>query len=87
MLNHNHRPTVDGNSPVERSRKATRINMSTKHRFGTEYGIDSVMLGTRGKESHGQHGTMNGRSQLAPAESPKKSTAGERTPFGGSVGQ
>ena len=87
MLNVRPTPTVGSNSPVERSRKAARINMSPKHRFGTDYGIDSVMLGMRGKESYGQHGTMNGRSQLAPAESPKKSTAGERTPFGGSVGQ
>jgi hypothetical protein len=80
------RATVDGNSPVERSRKAERINMSVKHRFGTDYELAAVMLGYRGSESRGQAGTMNGRSQLAPTESPKKAPE-HRTPFGGAVGQ
>ena len=81
------RATVDGNSPVERSRKAERINMSVKHRFGTDYDVDSVMVGNRGHEKAGQAGVMNGRSQISMSETGKKSTAGERTPFGGSVGQ
>ena len=80
-------PTVGTNSPVERSRKAERLNMSTRHRFGTGYGIDSVMLGQRGHEERGQTREINGRSQLAPAESARKSRAGENTPWHGSLGR
>jgi hypothetical protein len=67
--------TVDGNSPVERSKKAVRLDMSVKHRFGTDYDIDSVMCGKRGDERHGQTGTMNGRMQVSMSETGKKNTA------------
>ena len=86
MIDHAKHGTVEGNSPVERSKKAERLNMSPKHRFGTDYELAAVMLGYRGSESRGQAGTMNGRSQLAPTERPKKAPE-HRTPFGGAVGQ
>lgn len=85
MLNVRPTPTVGSNSPVERSRKAERINMSTRHRFGTDYPIESVMSGNRGHEMRGQTREINGRSQLAPAETPKKSHAFENTPMHGAV--
>lgn len=70
--------TVDGNSPVARSRKAEKLDMSPAHRFSTVYDLAAVMNGFRGDPdaAREQHGVMNGRSQVSPSETAKKGTFG-----------
>lgn len=64
--------SVDGNSPVRRSKKATRLNMSTSHRFGTDYTVDSVMNGFRGDAERNYAKPTNGREQISASETMKK---------------
>lgn len=65
------RATTDGNSPTAQSKKAERIDMSTR-RFRTSYGVDAAMMGSRGHEKSEQHGDLQGRHMAVPQESGKK---------------
>lgn len=69
--------TVDGNTSITPSKKATKLNMSISHRFGTEYSISAVMNGFRGDKdaSRELHGDLNSRD-YTPSETPKKGTFG-----------
>jgi hypothetical protein len=65
-------------SPYQRSKKAERLDMSTKHRFGTVYETSAVMCGMRGDKdaAREQHGVLNGREQISMSETAKKGTFG-----------
>jgi|SRR5579859_3069284 len=78
------RATVDGNSPTARSRKAERIDMSV-NRFKTDYGIEAVMMGSRGHEKSEQHGDLQGRTKPVAVES-QGPRASNNTPAHGAVG-
>jgi hypothetical protein len=68
--------SVDGNSPRARSKKGVKIKIGGH--IETDYPLSAVMLSQRGDEHQvrEQHREMNGRSQIAPSETPKKGTFG-----------
>ena len=70
--------TVDGNAPVQRSKKARMLNMSTSHRFDTGYALSAVMNGSRGDKQDKNHAIpLNGRSQVSMSESAKHGKFGD----------